>query len=186
MAGDPLYEAYHDHEWGVPERDARALWEKLVLDGFQAGLAWITILRKREAFRAAFEGFDPEKIARYGEADRARLMADPGIVRSNAKIDAAIGSARIYLDMREKGCDFAAFCWDFVGGAPIQNRWEGVGQVPAQTPLAAEMSKALKARGFKFVGPVIVYAWMQATGLVNDHLTGCFRHDQVKAMAHHG
>src|SRR5690349_1299393 len=122
MAGDALYEAYHDHEWGVPERDARALWEKLVLDGFQAGLAWITILRKREAFRAAFEGFDPEKVARYGDKDRARLMADPGIVRSNAKIDAAIGGARVYLDMRGKGEDFADFCWGFVDGTPVQNR----------------------------------------------------------------
>jgi len=183
MAGDPLYEAYHDHEWGVPEYDARALWEKLVLDGFQAGLAWITILRKREAFRAAFDGFDPEKVARYGDAERARLMADPGIVRSNAKIDAAISGARLYLDMREAGEDFAAFCWSFTDGRPLQNAWDEVGQVPAQTPLAVEMSKALKAKGYKFVGPVIVYAWMQAVGIVNDHLTGCFRHAPVKAMA---
>ncbi|WP_041373074.1 DNA-3-methyladenine glycosylase I [Phenylobacterium zucineum] len=182
MAGDPLYEAYHDTEWGVPEYDSRALWEKLVLDGFQAGLAWITILRKREAFRAAFDGFDPEKVAAYGEADRARLMADAGIVRSNAKIDAAIESARIYLAMRDRGEDFADFCWGFVDGRPVQNRWD-LGQVPAQTPLAVEVSKALKARGFKFVGPVIVYAWMQATGLVNDHLTCCFRHEQVKGLA---
>jgi DNA-3-methyladenine glycosylase I len=183
MAGDPLYEAYHDTEWGAPEYDSRALWEKLVLDGFQAGLAWITILRKREAFRAAFDNFDPEKVARYGEVERARLMADPGIVRSNAKIDAAIGSAKIYLEMRERGEDFAEFCWGFVNGKPIQNGWSEVGQVPAQTPLAAEISKALKAKGYKFVGPVIVYAWMQATGLVNDHLTCCFRHEPVKAMA---
>jgi DNA-3-methyladenine glycosylase I len=183
MAGDPLYEAYHDTEWGVPEFDSRALWEKLVLDGFQAGLAWITILRKREAFRAAFDGFDPEKVALYGEADRARLMADPGIVRSNAKIDAAIASARIYLAMRERGEDFADFCWSFVAGRPLQNGWTDVGQVPAQTELAVEISKALKAKGFKFVGPVIVYAWMQAVGLVNDHLTSCFRHAPVKAMA---
>lgn len=183
MAGDPLYEAYHDAEWGAPEYDSRALWEKLVLDGFQAGLAWITILRKREAFRAAFDNFDPEKVARYGEADRARLMADPGIVRSNAKIDAAIEGAKIFLAMRERGEDFAEFCWGFTGGKPIQNAWTEVGQVPAQTPLAVEISKALKAKGYKFVGPVIVYAWMQATGLVNDHLTCCFRHEPVKAMA---
>jgi DNA-3-methyladenine glycosylase I len=182
MAGDPLYEAYHDHEWGVPERDARALWEKLVLDGFQAGLAWITILRKRDAFRAAFDGFDPEKVARYGEADRARLMADPGIVRSNAKIDAAIEGAKIYLSMREAGEDFADFCWGFVDGKPVQNRWTGVGDVPAQTPLAVEMSKALKAKGFKFVGPVIVYAWMQAVGLVNDHLVTCYRHEPIRKI----
>jgi DNA-3-methyladenine glycosylase I len=183
MAGDPLYEAYHDEEWGVPEYDSRALWEKLVLDGFQAGLAWITILRKREAFRAAFYGFDPETVAAYGEADRARLMADAGIIRSNAKIDAAISGAKIYLAMRDRGEDFAEFCWSFVDGQPIQNAWAEVGQVPAQTPLAVEMSKALKAKGFKFTGPVIVYAWMQAVGLVNDHLTCCFRHDAVKGMA---
>jgi DNA-3-methyladenine glycosylase I len=183
MAGNPLYEAYHDEEWGVPEYDARALWEKLVLDGFQAGLAWITILRKRDAFRAAFDGFDPEKVARYGEADRARLMADAGIVRSNAKIDAAIASARIYLDMRDRGEDFADFCWSFTGGKPVQNAWTLDSGIPAQTPLAVEVSKALKARGYKFVGPVIVYAWMQAVGIVNDHLTCCHRHEVVKGMA---
>src|SRR5471032_1858211 len=132
MAGDPLYEAYHDTEWGVPEYDARALREKLVLDGFQAGLAWITILRKREAFRAAFAHFDPEKVARYGEADRARLMADAGIVRSNAKIDAAIGGAKIYLAMRDAGEDFSDFCWGFTGGKPIQNSFSEFGQVPAK------------------------------------------------------
>ena len=180
MAGDPLYEAYHDTEWGVPEYDSRALWEKLVLDGFQAGLAWITILRKRQAFRAAFDGFDPETVARYGEADRARLMADAGIIRSNAKIDAAISGAKIYLSMREAGEDFSDFCWSFTGGKPIQNAWSGIGEVPAQTALAGEVSKALKAKGFKFVGPVIVYAWMQAVGMVNDHLTCCFRHEAVK------
>ena len=182
MNGDPFYEAYHDHEWGVPERDPRALWEKLVLDGFQAGLSWITILRKREAFRAAFTGFDPEVVARFGEADRARLMADAGIVRSPAKIDAAIRGARIWLDMRERGEDFSGFLWDFVGGEPIQNRWTG-GDVPAKTPEAEAMAKALKAKGFNFVGPVIVYAFMQATGLVNDHLVSCFRHPEIRLMA---
>ena len=182
MAGDALYEAYHDTEWGVPEYDARALWEKLVLDGFQAGLSWITILRKREAFRAAFDGFDPEKVARYGEAERARLMADPGIVRSGGKIEAAIQGAQIFLEMREAGEDFSEFCWSFTGGKPIQNAWSA-GQVPTQTPLAVEVSKALKAKGFKFVGPVIVYAWMQAVGLVNDHLTCCFRHDTIRKLA---
>ena len=179
---EPIYVAYHDEEWGVPEYDPRALWEKLVLDGFQAGLAWITILRKREAFQQAFAGFDPQIVARFGPEDRARLMADAGIVRSNAKIDAAIAGARIYLDMREAGEDFTKFLWDFVGGAPIQNRWAGIGEVPAQTPEAAEMAKALKAKGFKFVGPVIVYAFMQAVGMVNDHLTGCHRHGPVSAM----
>ncbi|KQW73095.1 DNA-3-methyladenine glycosylase [Phenylobacterium sp. Root77] len=182
MAGDPLYEAYHDTEWGVPEYDARALWEKLVLDGFQAGLAWITILRKRDAFREAFAGFDPDVVARFGEAERAALMANAGIVRSNAKIDAAIQGARIYLDMREKGEDFSQFIWSFTNGRVVQNQWTEIGQVPAQTRVAEEMAKALKAKGFKFVGPVIVYAFMQAVGVVNDHLTCCHRHEQVKRL----
>ena len=183
MAGDPVYEAYHDHEWGVPEYDSRALWEKLVLDGFQAGLSWITILRKRDAFRAAFAEFDPERVARFGEADRARLMSDSGIVRSNGKIDAAISGARIYLDMRERGEDLGALLWGMVGGAPIQNVWTAQTGVPAQTPLAVDMAKALKAKGFKYCGPVIVYAFMQATGLVNDHLTTCYRHEECRTLA---
>jgi DNA-3-methyladenine glycosylase I len=178
---DALYVAYHDTEWGVPEYDSRALWEKLVLDGFQAGLAWITILRKREAFRAAFRGFDPEVVARFGPDDRARLMADAGIVRSNAKIDAAIAGARVWLDMRERGEDFSAYLWAFTDGKPLQNHWTGVGDIPAQTPLAAEMAKALKAKGFKFCGPVITYAFMQAVGMVNDHTVGCFRYHEVAA-----
>ena len=182
MAGDPLYEAYHDHEWGVPERDSRALWEKLVLDGFQAGLSWITILRKREAFRRAFADFDPQIVAGFGAAERARLMADAGIIRSNAKIDAAISGAKIYLDMRDRGEDFADFLWGFTDGRPIANRWEEVSQVPAQTPLAVEVAKALKAKGFKFCGPVIVYAFMQAVGMVNDHVAGCFRYTDVARM----
>jgi DNA-3-methyladenine glycosylase I len=183
MNGDPQYEAYHDTEWGVPEYDARALWEKLVLDGFQAGLAWITILRKRDAFRAAFDNFDPVKVAAYGEQDRARLMADAGIVRSNAKIDAAISGARTFNEMQANGEDFSGWLWSFVGGKPIQNRWTGMGDVPAQTPEAEAMAKALKARGFKFCGPVIVYAFMQATGMVNDHYVTCFRHEECRAMA---
>ena len=182
-ATDAQYLAYHDEEWGVPEYDSRALWEKLVLDGFQAGLAWITILRKRDALRAAFDGFDPEKVARYGEADRARLMADAGIVRSNAKIDAAIGGAKVWLEMRDAGEDFSEFLWTFVDGRPVQNGWTGTKQVPVTSPEAEAMSKALKNRGFKFVGPVIVYAFMQATGMVNDHLEGCFRHGPVGGMA---
>ncbi len=181
--GDALYEDYHDTEWGVPEYDSRALWEKLVLDGFQAGLAWITILRKREAFRAAFANFDPEVVARFGPEDRARLMADAGIIRSNGKIDAAIAGARLYLDMRERGEDFSEFLWAFTDGKPITNHWATVGEVPAQTPLAADMAKALKAKGFKFCGPVIVYAFMQATGMVNDHVVDCFRHEPVSRMA---
>ncbi|MFM8939036.1 MAG: DNA-3-methyladenine glycosylase I, partial [Phenylobacterium sp.] len=151
-------------------------------DGFQAGLAWITILRKREAFRAAFAGFDPEAVARFGEADRARLLADAGIVRSAAKIDAAISSARIFLDMREAGLDFADFLWDFAGGRPIQTFSERLQDVPAETPLSREISAALKARGFRFVGPVIVYAFMQAVGMVNDHLVSCHRHASVLEM----
>jgi DNA-3-methyladenine glycosylase I len=178
---DPLYVAYHDAEWGVPERDPRALWEKLALDGMQAGLAWITILRKRETLRAAFDGFDPERVARFDDADRARLLADPGIIRSRAKIDATIKGAQLWLDMRERGEDFSGWLWDFVGGAPIQNAWTSMAELPAQTPVSVAMAKALKARGFNFCGPVIVYAFMQATGMVNDHLTGCFRHGQVRA-----
>ena len=182
LKGDPLYEAYHDHEWGVVERDPRALWEKLVLDGFQAGLSWITILRKRDAFRRAFKGFDPERVARFGDADRARLLEDAAIVRSPAKIDSAIRGARLYLDMRDRGEDFSALLWDFVDGAPIQNSWVQDTQIPAKTPEAEAMAKALKAKGFNFVGPVIVYAFMQATGMVNDHLTGCFRHAEIRRM----
>jgi len=183
MNGDPVYEAYHDHEWGVPEYDSRALWEKLVLDGFQAGLAWITILRKRDNFRAAFANFDPEIVARFGEEDRARLMADAGIIRSNGKIDAAIAGAKIYLDMQERGEDFSTFLWDMVGGAPIQNNFTAMSEVPAQTPLAAEMAKALKAKGFKYCGPVIVYAFMQAVGMVNDHMVHCPCHGHVQGLA---
>ncbi|MGH7017433.1 MAG: DNA-3-methyladenine glycosylase I [Caulobacteraceae bacterium] len=180
---DPLYVVYHDEEWGVPERDAEALWAKLVLDGFQAGLSWITILHKREAFLGAFAGLDPDKVARFGETDRARLLADSSIVRSAAKIDATIAGARIFLSMREAGEDFSGFLWDFVGGCPVQNAWERIDQVPASSPAAEAMARGLKQRGFKFCGPVIVYAFMQATGMVNDHLVGCFRHGEVGAMA---
>ncbi len=176
----PLYQAYHDTEWGVPEYDSRALWEKLVLDGFQAGLSWITILRKREAFRAAFAGFDPDRVASFADVDVARLLADPGIVRSRAKIEATIGNARAYLAMRERGEDFSSFVWGMVGGAPLQPD-RAVGTVPAQTELSIALSKALKQRGFKFVGPVIVYAWMEATGLVNDHVVTCFRHAPLRS-----
>ena len=179
---DPLYVAYHDGEWGVPEYDSRALWEKLVLDGFQAGLAWITILRKRESFRSAFAQLDPVIVARFDDDDRARLLADAGIIRSGAKIDAAINGAKIFLAMRDRGEDFSRFLWSFTGDRVIQNHWEGVGQVPAQTELAVEVAKALKAKGFKFCGPVITYAFMQAVGMVNDHVTGCFRHSEVAAL----
>lgn len=170
--GDPLLAAYHDREWGVPEYDSRALWEKLMLDGFQAGLAWITILRKRDAFRANFANFQPDRVARFDQDDVARLLADPGIVRSRAKIEATIGNARAYRAMQAAGEDFAAFVWSFVGGAPQVG--DGHGQ-RTRSPESEALSVALKARGFKFVGPVIVYAWMQACGLVDDHEAGCFR-----------
>jgi DNA-3-methyladenine glycosylase I len=174
---DPLLADYHDAEWGVPVYDSRALWEKLMLDGFQAGLAWITILRKRDAFRKAFKGFVPEKVARFTADDVERLMQDAGIVRSRTKIEATIGNARAYLAMQAAGEDFSAFIWGMAGGKPIVNE---TGKVPTQTPLSEEISKGLKKRGFKFVGPVIVYAWMQATGIVDDHAPDCHRHGSKK------
>jgi len=178
---DPLYVAYHDTEWGVPEWDSRALWEKLILDGFQAGLAWITILRKRDAFRAAFEGFEPEVIAGWGEAEVTRLLNDPGIVRHRGKIEATIGNARAYLEIEARD-GFADFVWSYVDGKPVQNAWVTLADVPAFTEVSTRMSKDLKKAGFRFCGPTIVYAWMQATGLVNDHLIGCPRHAEVAAM----
>ncbi|WP_421785894.1 DNA-3-methyladenine glycosylase I [Hyphobacterium sp.] len=179
---DPLYARYHDTEWGVPEYDSRALWEKLVLDGMQAGLAWITILRKRETIREAFSQFDPEKVARYRDDDIDRLLANPGIIRSRAKIQAAIGGARIWLDMCDNGEDFSEYLWEFIGGQPIQNIWSQMSEVPAKTALSEALSKDLKKRGFKFCGPVIVYAFMQAVGMVNDHLIECPRHAEVRSM----
>lgn len=163
---------YHDAEWGIPERDSRALWEKLVLDGFQAGLAWVTVLRKRDAFRRAFAGFDPVRVAAFTAADVDRLLGDAGIIRSRSKIEAAIGNARAFLAMQAAGEDFSAFVWSFVGGAPL--RGDGTARV-VRSPESEALSKALKQRGFKFVGPVIVYAWMQATGLLDDHDAACFR-----------
>ena len=176
---DPFYVAYHDDEWGVPEYDARALYEKLILDGFQAGLSWITILRKRENFRRAFDGFMPEKIARYSPRKIEKLMLDAGIVRNRQKIEGAVASARAYLDAMEKGPGFSKLLWGFVDGAPKVNRYRSIKQVPAETPISKAMSKELAGRGFKFVGPTIVYAFMQATGMVNDHLVDCYRHDEL-------
>jgi DNA-3-methyladenine glycosylase I len=173
---DPLMRAYHDEEWGAPERDPRALWEKLMLDGFQAGLAWITVLRKREAFRAAFKGFEPDKVAKFKEKDIERLLGDAGIIRSRAKIVSTIKGAQVFGEMRDAGEDFADFCWSFTDGEVL--RGDGL-SIPAKTPLSEDVSKELKRRGFKFVGPVIVYAWMQAVGIVNDHSEDCFRRDQV-------
>ena len=176
---DPFYVAYHDDEWGVPERDDRALYEKLVLDGFQAGLSWITILRKRENFRKAFDGFEPQKIARYTPKKIERLMQDAGIVRNRMKIEGAVASARAWLDIMEKGPGFSTLLWGFLDGAPKVNRFRSVKQVPAETPISKAMSKELASRGFKFVGPTIVYAFMQATGMVNDHLVDCYRHEHL-------
>jgi DNA-3-methyladenine glycosylase I len=173
---DPLYVAYHDKEWGVPQRDPRMLWEMLMLEGFQAGLAWITVLRKRESLRKAFKGFDPAKVARFGEKDIARLLEDPGIIRSRAKIEATIAGAKIYQAMQKNGEDFATYAWSFTDGKPLKGDGKSV---PALTPLSEGISKDLKKRGFKFVGPTIVYAWMQAVGIVNDHAAHCFRWKQV-------
>ena len=177
---DPLYLAYHDEEWGVPEFDDRALYEKLVLDGFQAGLSWITILRKRENFRHAFDGFVPEKIARYSPKKIERLMQDAGIVRNRAKIEGAVLSARAFIEAMEQGPGFANLLWDFVDGKPKVNRFRTMRQVPAETATSRAMSKELARRGFKFCGPTIVYAFMQAVGMVNDHLVSCHRHTAIQ------
>jgi DNA-3-methyladenine glycosylase I len=173
---DPLMQVYHDSEWGVPQHDGRMLWEMLMLEGFQAGLAWIIVLRKREAFRAAFAGFDPEKVARFGPAEIERLMGNEGIIRARAKIEATIAGANIYLDMAARGEDFAEYCWSFVDGEPLVG--EGREWI-ASSGLSARISKDMKKRGFKFVGPTIVYAWMQAIGLVNDHAHDCFRRREM-------
>jgi len=173
---DPIYVDYHDREWGVPERDGRALYEKLVLDGFQAGLSWITILRRREGFRRAFQGFEPERIAGYGDEDVARLMADAGIIRNRAKILGAVAGARAWLRIEERGPGFSRFLWDFCDGIPIQTNPRVRADIPTESELSRRISKALKAEGFSFVGPTIVYAFMQAVGMVNDHVVACHRH----------
>ncbi|PTE16571.1 DNA-3-methyladenine glycosylase I [Pseudogemmobacter blasticus] len=179
---DPLYVSYHDTDWGRPERDPRALWEKLILDGFQAGLSWITILRKRENFRAAFHGFRPEVIATWGEDEVARLLADPGIVRHRGKIEGTLRSARAYLEIEAKE-GFSPFLWSFVGGAPIQSNLASMSDALTESPESRAMSRALKARGFTFCGPTITYAFMQAVGMVNDHLVTCPAHAECAAMA---
>lgn len=178
---DPIYIEYHDTEWGVPEYDSRALWEKLILDGFQAGLSWLTILKKRDNFRAAFAGFDPHKIAGWSEDEVARLLQDAGIIRHRGKIEATIANARAWaeIDARE---GFDRFVWRYVDGTPLQNRFARQEDVPPQTPLSTQVSKALKKEGFKFCGPTIVYAWMEACGLVNDHLVSCHCHDRCAEM----
>ncbi|HBQ36938.1 MAG TPA: DNA-3-methyladenine glycosylase I [Rhodobacteraceae bacterium] len=176
-----IYISYHDTEWGVPEYDSRALWEKLILDGFQAGLSWITILKKREDFRQAFEGFDPNVIANWGEAEVERLLGNAGIVRHRGKIEATIGNAKAW-QVIEARQGFDNFLWDYVDGKPLQNRFQSTAEVPAQTALSVQISKDLKKEGFKFCGPTIVYAFMQAVGMVNDHVVDCECHDRVAAM----
>jgi len=178
----PIYVNYHDEEWGVPEYDSRALWEKLVLDGFQAGLSWLTILKKRDAFRAAFAGFDPEVVAGFTEMDVQRLLGDEGIIRHRGKIEAAITGAQAWVKM-EEGQGFDRFMWDYVGGTPLVNRFDKQADVPVSSELSLQISKDLKKAGFKFCGPTIVYAWMEATGLINDHLITCHRHEEVKRLA---
>ena len=180
---DPLYIAYHDEEWGVPEFDDRALYEKLVLDGFQAGLSWITILRKRENFRRAFDGFAPEKVARYTPKKIERLMQDAGIVRNRMKINGAVLSARGWLDVMDKGPGFSRLLWDFVDGKPKINKFRSTRQIPAETEVSRKISRDLASRGFKFCGPTIVYAFMQAVGMVNDHLVTCHRHPACVRLA---
>ncbi|MDB5646114.1 DNA-3-methyladenine glycosylase I [Methylobacterium sp.] len=179
---DPTYVAYHDTEWGVPERDGRALYEKLILDGFQAGLSWITILRRREGFRRAFAGFDPVAIARFTQADVERLMQDTGIIRNRAKIVGTIAGARAYLAIEARGPGFSRFLWDFVDGTPIQGTAARRQDIATETEISRKVSKALKAEGFSFCGPTIVHAFMQAVGLVNDHLVGCHRHAPCAAL----
>jgi DNA-3-methyladenine glycosylase I len=179
---DPLYVAYHDSEWGVPIRDDRRLFEFLILEGFQAGLSWITILRKREAFRRAFSGFDPKKVARYGEREKTRLMNDAGIVRNRAKIAAAVTNARAFLAVQKEHGSFSRYIWAFTGGKPIQSRVKSLAGIQAETKLSRALSEDLRARGFRFVGPTIVYAHMQATGMVNDHVSDCFRLREVARL----
>lgn len=179
---DPLYIEYHDKEWGLPVHDDQKLFEMLILEGAQAGLSWITILRKRPNYRQAFDQFDPEKVARYAEAKIARLLEDPGIVRNKLKVNAAVGNAQAFLELQREFGSFDAYIWQFVGGKPMINRWTSMRQLPAQTAESRAMSKDLKARGFKFVGPTICYGFMQAVGLVNDHVLDCFRYEELLAL----
>ena len=179
VSADPIYERYHDDEWGVPVCDDRELFEHLVLDGAQAGLSWLTILKKRENYRHAFARFNPRRMAKFGDADVARLLADPGIVRNRLKVTAAIDNARAYLEVQRTEGSFGRFLWSFTGGETVQNRWRSLREVPTKTAAAEAMSTALKARGFRFVGPTICYAFMQAVGMVNDHVVACFRHRQL-------
>lgn len=180
---DPLYTDYHDHVWGRPEYDELALFEKLCLDGQQAGLSWITILRKQHSYRAAYDNFNPERIALYGDEKVAELLDNPGIIRNRLKVHSIIRNARSFLALKEQGTNFSEFLWSFVDGRPVQNRWHSFSEVPVTTPEAESMSRALKKAGFNFVGPTIVYAFMQATGMVNDHLVGCPQHEECRAQS---
>lgn len=181
VSADPLYIAYHDEEWGVPNGNSQRLFEKLILEGFQAGLSWITILRKREDFRRAFDGFNAAKMVRYNEAKLAKLMADPGIIRNRLKIEASVSNARAYLKLSERQ-SFASFLWGFVDGQPVRNGFVSLEQIPPVTPLSERISKALKAEGFRFVGPTTIYAMMQSVGIVNDHIRACHRHEPCSGM----
>jgi len=180
---DPLYHAYHDREWGVPLHDDAQLFEFLVLEGAQAGLSWLTILKKREHYRRAFAEFDPHKVARFDRRRVDKLLLDPGIVRNRLKIESTVANARAFLEVQKECGSFDAYIWSFVDGRPLQNRWRRMADLPAKTPLSEEISKDLKRRGFRFVGPTIIYAHMQATGMVNDHVVGCFRHEPIRRMA---
>jgi DNA-3-methyladenine glycosylase I len=182
VSDDPLYLAYHDEEWGVPVHDDRKLFEMLILEGAQAGLSWITILRRRESYRQAFDGFDPERIARYTPKKIEKLLEDPGIIRNRLKVEGTVRNAQAFLELRDEAGSLDAFLWRFVGGKPLQNRRASLGEVPAETAESKAMSKELRRRGFTFVGPTILYAFMQAVGMVNDHTLGCFRHREVKRL----
>ncbi|HQF86811.1 MAG TPA: DNA-3-methyladenine glycosylase I [Acidobacteriota bacterium] len=181
--GDPLYLAYHDLEWGVPLHDDRGLFEFLVLETFQAGLSWLTILKKRDNFRRAFAGFDPKRVASFDGRDRRRLLADAGIVRNRLKVDAAIVNARVFLEVQAAHGSFDRWIWSFTDGRPVVNRWRELREVPARTPLAATISREMRRLGFRFAGPVVVYSHMQATGMVNDHLVSCYRHAEIRRLA---
>lgn len=182
-SNDPLYQAYHDHEWGVPCYDDATLFEFLILEGAQAGLSWITILKKREHFRKAYAQFDPQKMARFSDAKIEKLLQNPNIIRNRLKVEAARSNARAYLDLLEEGQTLSDYLWQFVEGKPIQNRWRSLKEIPVSTPESDQMSKSLKKKGFRFVGPTICYAFMQATGMVNDHITGCFRYEECAALS---
>jgi DNA-3-methyladenine glycosylase I len=179
---DPLYVGYHDQEWGVPEQDDQRLFEFLILEGVQAGLSWLTVLKKRARYREVFDNFDPARVARYGQGEIEQLLADPGIIRNRRKVEATVTNARAFLDLVDEQGDFASWLWAFVDGEPVTNHFRSMDEVPAETETSRRLSRALKKRGFSFVGPTMIYAFMQATGMVNDHLVDCFRHAQCREL----